>query len=190
MYSLHPTCKAQRTVRNQMADLRSSTTQSHQNPQRFLTKLNPIRRTVRTQTADRPQVNSLKHRMNRCLQHRYIRWLSEDPTADRPLPLSGLSAIQPRKPTRDNIVSGQISSSTADCPLSNSGSSTVLFYGTTRDNIVFGQILTWPADCPAPLGGPSATPIFDTAHQAAASVATAAAVAHRCRRHITEGNRG
>ena len=160
--------------------VRSSTTQPHQIPQHLWTKLNPIRRTVRTQTADRPQVNSLKHRMNRCLQHRYIRWLSEDPTADRPLPHSGLSAIQPRKPTRDNIVSGQISSSTADCPLSNSGPSAVLFYGTTRDNIVSGQILTWPADCPAPLGGPSATPIFDTAHRAAA-------VAHRRRRHSTEG---
>ena len=110
-----------------------------------------------------------------------------DPTADCPLPHSGLSAIQPCKPTKDNIVSGQISSSTADCPLSNSGPSAVLFYGTTVDNIVSGQILTWPADCPAPLGGPSATPIFDTAHQAAASAATAAAVAHRRRRHSTEG---
>jgi len=106
-----------------------------------------------------------------------------DPTADCPLPHSGQYAIQTCKPTRDNIVSGQISSYTADCPLSNSGPSAVLFYETTRDNIVSGQILTWPADCPAPLGRPSATPIFDTAHQAAAS---AAAVAHRRRRHSTE----
>ena len=76
---------------------------------------------------------------------------------------------------------------TADCPLSNSGPSAVLFYGTTRDNIISGQILSWPADCPAPLGGLSATPIFDTVHQAAASVAMAAAVAHRRRQHSTEG---
>ena len=110
-----------------------------------------------------------------------------DPTADCPLSHSGLFAVQLCKPTRDDIVSGQISSYTADCPLSNSGPSAVLFYETTRDNIVSGQILTWPADCPAPLGGPSATPIFDTAHQAAASAATAAAVAHRRRRHSTEG---
>ena len=117
-----------------------------------------------------------------------------DPTADCPLCHSGLFAVQLCKPTRDNIVSGQISSSTVDCPLSNSRPSAILFYETNRDNIVSGQILTWSADCPAPLGGPSATPIFDTAHRAAASAAPAAAsaapaaaVAHRRRRHSTEG---
>ena len=130
----------------------SSTTQSHQNPQRFWTKLNPIRRTVRTQIADRPQVNSLKHRMNRCLQHRYIRWLSEDPTADRPALLGGPSAMHPANPPETKISMDNFLDLTADCPLSNSGPSAVLFYGTTRDNIVSGQIPTWPADCPAPPG--------------------------------------
>jgi len=62
--------------------------------------------------------------------------------ADRPAPLSGLSAVHSANPPETTTSLDKILDSTADCPLSNSGPSAVQFCETMRDNNFSEQRLT------------------------------------------------
>ena len=95
-------------------------------------------------------------------QHRYIWWLSEDPTADHPALLGGPSAVHPANPPETKTSLDNFLDPTADCPLSHSGLSTVQLCKPTRDDIVSGQISSSTADCPHSNSRPSAVLFYGT----------------------------
>ena len=92
-----------------------------------LDKLTTIRRTVRDPVADCPQYTSANlPEPTMSLEEIQALWRTvRSPLADRP-------QFNPTKPTRDNIVSGQISNTTADCPALLGGPSAVRVFNIAR----------------------------------------------------------
>ena len=116
-----------------------------------LDKLQPIRRTVRSPLADRPQYTCVNPPETTTPLEQFL-----NSTADCPRPSGGPSAVQLCRPTRPNYLTGQFLYRLVDCPLTLSGLSAIHPCQTSRDNVASGKILNSTADRPAPLGGPSA----------------------------------
>ena len=101
--------------------------------------------------ADRPQYNSADP-----LEPTTSLDKLQNYRADCPLPNSGPSAIQLRKPTRGNDASGKNLNSTADRPALLGGPSAVHSVNPPETTTSLDKFLDSTADCPLPISGPSA----------------------------------